>query len=171
MNIFLILHEDWSGLHQFGEKVLARKILRMRIGCGRGIWKGDVLVADIEELENLDASEIRARRLNAKEVLTPKWSENSVFPIADGTEKLFGRDHDVKESTLRRELVRSEDLREELQGNSKGLNRQKLKMTLKPAMTFAHWKETSFIVITPNLESSPTCRKKKHSQFHSSILT
>ena len=30
------------------------------------------MVADIEELEKMDASEIRARRLNAKEVLTPK---------------------------------------------------------------------------------------------------
>ena len=31
------------------------------------IWKGDVLVADLEELETMDASEIYSRRLNAKE--------------------------------------------------------------------------------------------------------
>ena len=37
-----------------------------------GIWKGDVLVADVEEQESLDASEIHARRLNAKEVHMPK---------------------------------------------------------------------------------------------------
>ena len=30
------------------------------------------MVADIEEMENLNASEIHARRLNAKEVLMPK---------------------------------------------------------------------------------------------------
>ena len=36
----------------------------------RGIWKGDVLVADIEELETMDASEIYSTRLNAKEVMT-----------------------------------------------------------------------------------------------------
>ena len=30
------------------------------------------MVADTEELENLDASETHARRLNAKEVLKPK---------------------------------------------------------------------------------------------------
>ena len=36
----------------------------------RGIWKGDFLVADIEEFEIMDASEIHAKRLNAKEVLT-----------------------------------------------------------------------------------------------------
>ena len=37
-----------------------------------GIWKGDVIVGDIEELEILDALEIHARRLNAKEVLRKK---------------------------------------------------------------------------------------------------
>ena len=32
--------------------------------CTRGgIWKGDILVADIEELETMDASEIYSRRL------------------------------------------------------------------------------------------------------------
>ena len=35
------------------------------------IWNGDIMVADIEELETMDASELHARRLNAKEVLTP----------------------------------------------------------------------------------------------------
>ena len=34
------------------------------------IWKGDIMVADIEELEEMDASELHARRLNGKEVLT-----------------------------------------------------------------------------------------------------
>ena len=29
------------------------------------------MVADVEELEEMDASELHARRLNAKEVLTP----------------------------------------------------------------------------------------------------
>ena len=32
-------------------------------------WKGDVLVADLEELETMDASEICSKRLNAKEVI------------------------------------------------------------------------------------------------------
>ena len=35
------------------------------------------MVADIEELEQKDASEVHARRLNAKEVLTPMKGENS----------------------------------------------------------------------------------------------
>ena len=41
------------------------------------IWKGDILVADIEELEKMDASEIYPRRINEKEILTPQKGENS----------------------------------------------------------------------------------------------
>ena len=50
------------------------------------------MVADIEELEKMDASEIHARRLNAKEVLTPMKGEKITFPIADGTVKISGGD-------------------------------------------------------------------------------
>ena len=48
------------------------------------------MVADIEELERMDASEVHARRLNAKEVLTTMNGEEFMFPIADGTVKIFG---------------------------------------------------------------------------------
>ena len=45
--------------------------------------------------------------------------ENFIFPIADGTATLFGRDHGVRESPQRRDqLEMSEGLRKELQGNS-----------------------------------------------------
>ena len=47
------------------------------------------MVADIEELEQMDASELHARRLNAKEVLTPQRSGNFIFPVADGTVNIF----------------------------------------------------------------------------------
>ena len=41
--------------------------------CTRcGNWKGDVLVADLEELDTMDASEIYSKRLNAEEVIFPK---------------------------------------------------------------------------------------------------
>ena len=43
------------------------------------MWKGDVLVADLEELETMDASEIHSRRLNAKEVIFHKKKENLFF--------------------------------------------------------------------------------------------
>ena len=47
---------------------LTRIFLRLCFLYAEGIWKGDIMVADIEELEKMDASEIHARRLNAKEV-------------------------------------------------------------------------------------------------------
>ena len=50
-----------------------------------GIWKRDILVAGIEDLEQMDASEIYAKRLNAKEVSTPISGEKFIFPIADWT--------------------------------------------------------------------------------------
>ena len=36
------------------------------------LWKGDILVADLQEVEKIDASEIDPRRINAKDVLTPQ---------------------------------------------------------------------------------------------------
>ena len=45
------------------------------------------MVADIEELEEMDASELHTRRLNGKEVLTPMQGGNFIFPVADGTVK------------------------------------------------------------------------------------
>ena len=82
-----------------------------------GIWKGDILVADIEELEKLDASDIHPRRINPKEVLTPQRGEDFIFPTADGTAKLSGRDYEFREPILRWErTVRSEDHSGELQG-------------------------------------------------------
>ena len=82
-----------------------------------GIWKGDILVADIEELEKLDATEIYARRINAKEVLITQKRDEFIFPAADGTAKLSGRDCEFREPTRRREqTVRSEDFSGELQG-------------------------------------------------------
>ena len=56
------------------------------------------MVAYIEELEKMDASEIHAWRLNAKEVLTPKNVEK-----LDGTVKLSGRDQVLRTPTLIRE--------------------------------------------------------------------
>ena len=49
------------------------------LGTRGGIWKGDVLVADIEELETMDASEIYSKRLSAKEVIFPEEMQNSFF--------------------------------------------------------------------------------------------
>ena len=114
------------------------------------------MVADI-------ASEIHARRLNAKEVLTSKNGENFIFPIADGTAKLFGRDHEVRESTLRRDQpVMSEDLTEELQGNSVRSQPTETKDDAE-ARSAGQSKVTSFVVIEPRVQ--PYVPKEESSPF------
>ena len=94
----LISAEDLSRLHQFGPKVLPGIFFGYAFHAVR-IWKGDIMVADIEELEEMDASELHARRLKAKEVLTPMKGDNFIFPIADGTVKISGEDQDLRTST------------------------------------------------------------------------
>ena len=107
------------------------------------------MIAHLEELEKLDASEIYPRRINAKEVLTPQRSDTIYLPVADRTAKLSGRDYRFREPTLRQEqLVRSEDLRGELQGEVEEFQpTQKQMVTLKPEETSGRYTVTSFIVI------------------------
>ena len=52
-----------------------------------GFWEEDVLTAEVEELENLDASEMYPTKLNAKEVLITQKDGEFVFPVADGSAK------------------------------------------------------------------------------------
>ena len=59
---------DQSKLHQFGKKVLPEICLGHALIAVR-IRKGDIRIADLHELEKLDAPEICPRRVNAKEVL------------------------------------------------------------------------------------------------------
>ena len=68
VEFYPISPRDRAKLHQFGEKVLSSRFLGYALIAG-GIWKGYFLIADIEELEKLEASEIYPQRLNAKEVL------------------------------------------------------------------------------------------------------
>ena len=89
-----IIAKDQSRIHLFGKKVLPGLFLGYALYAGR-IWKGDVLIADLEELETMDVS----KRLNVKEVIFPKQGE-FIFPIADGRIKTLGGDRDLKTSTF-----------------------------------------------------------------------
>ena len=93
-----ITAKDQSRIHQFGKKVLPGLFLGYALYAG-GIWKGDVLIADLEELETMDASEIYSKRLNAKEVIFPKEGE-FIFLAADGRIKTPGEDQELRTSTL-----------------------------------------------------------------------
>ena len=66
-----------------------------------------------------DASELRARRLNAKEVLTPMSGEK-FFPVADETVKLSGGDQVVRTSTSIRDRPDRGEEQENLRGESDG---------------------------------------------------
>ena len=70
--------KDLSRIYQFGKKVLPGLFLGYALYAGE-IWKDDVLVADLEELETMDASEIYSKRFNAKEVVFPKENGKFIF--------------------------------------------------------------------------------------------
>ena len=77
------------------------------------------LIADLEELSKLDASDIYLRRINAKQVSITQTDDEFVFPLAGGTAKLSGRDYEFREPALRQKsIVTSEDLSGELQSKS-----------------------------------------------------
>ena len=117
---YTISAKDQSRIHQFGKKVLPGLFLGYALYAG-GIWKGDILVADIEELDTMDASEIYSKRLNAKEVIFPKENGQFIFPVADGRIKLPGGDQELRTPTLIREHpIRGEghvDFLEESEGS------------------------------------------------------
>ena len=128
------------------------------------------MIADIEELEEMDASEIHARRLNAKEVLTLQRSGNFMFTVADGTVKIFEGDRRQRPSTLIRDRPeRGEECKffEEKQTNS--LLQPLFKMTQhgtmrKPKMI---WFITGDFIyrhhVGPRVKLTHcTCREKNH---------
>ena len=107
---------DKARIQRFGRKLLRGIIIGYALIAGT-IWKGDILIADIEELVKLDASEIYPRRLNAKEVLITR-DEKFVIPTADVSATLSGRSYEFQEPTLRREpTARRENLSGEYHGD------------------------------------------------------
>ena len=80
------------------------------------------MIADIAELEKMDASEIHARRLNAKEVLTPMKGDNFIFPVADGTVKTAGGDRSLIPSTLVQDRPERGEEQKVFQGTSDGIS-------------------------------------------------
>ena len=70
--------KDKCRIHQIWKESFTWIVPRIRSVRG-WIWKGDVLVADLVELETMDASDINLKRLNAKDVIFPKGE--LIFPI------------------------------------------------------------------------------------------
>ena len=114
-----ITANDQSRIHQFGKKVLLELFLGYALFSVR-IWKGDILVADVEDLETRDASEIYSKRLNAKEVIFHKENGKFIFPAEDGRIKLSGGDQELRTSTLKREHPIRDESHEDFHGESEG---------------------------------------------------
>ena len=113
--------KDISRLHQFGSTVLPGIFLGYALHAG-GIWKGDIVLADTEELEEIGASEIHATSLNAKGVLTPMKVTIFISPVADGTVKVSGGDQRLRTSTLIRDRPERGEEQEVFRGESDGLS-------------------------------------------------
>ena len=77
VDYYPISARDLSRIHQFGKKVLPGVFLGYAVYAG-GIWKGDVLIADLEELETMDASEIYST-IFAKEVIFAEEHGKFIF--------------------------------------------------------------------------------------------
>ena len=77
------------------------------------------MVADIEELEEMDASELHARRLNAKEA-AKKWKLH--FPVRRRNSQHLGEEQRVRTSTLTWERPERGEEQEILQGKSDELH-------------------------------------------------
>ena len=159
--------KDQSRIHQFGKKVLPGLFLGYAFYAG-GIWKGDVLTADLEELETMDASEIYSKRLNAKEVIFPKEKGEFIFPITDGRIKTPGGDQDLRTSTLVRPRPIQGESNIDFLGESEGSLPQphdSLPDAGEAIHDFGPCREASYTAIMLNPESNFTRREKNHSLF------
>ena len=129
-----------------------------------------MLVADIEELRRMDASEVHARRLNAKEALTPMNGEEFMFPIADGSLKLDGGDQVLRTSTLIGDRPDRGEEQYNLRGESEGSSLTPLRDSSwydgDAGMISGPFQAISVTVITLNPESKCTCREQNHFVFN-----
>ena len=94
---------------------------------------------------------INAKRLNAKEVLKQKNGEHFIFPIADVTDKLSGRDQVFRKSTSFQDYpARGEEHNDDLQEKSDGSQ-----------PFFGRAQRFTSIVFTLNQEINSMCRKNR----------
>ena len=140
--------------------------------------EGDIMVADIEELETMDASEIYSKKKDSmqRKLIFPKQNGQFIFPSRrwknkicwrrSGTENIqpwYGNDH-FEEKVI---LIFLE--------NQKGIHLHHLKthirIPVKQEMTSGPCHETSFSAIILNPESNFTRREKNHSLLHWNTLT
>ena len=71
--------EDQARLHQFGKNDTLGHLDGLRSTCGEKLERGGLLVADVEELQENDASEVYLRRKKTKEGMRrPQLTKNGI---------------------------------------------------------------------------------------------
>ena len=91
-----------SRLNQFDQKVLSKIFIEYALYAG-GIWKGVIMVSDIEELEEMDVSVLHVRRLNTKEVFASMKDDTFTFLVVDELIEISIRDQRLVISFLIRD--------------------------------------------------------------------
>ena len=127
-----------------------------------GIQKGDIFVADAEELEILDTSEIHARRLNERRFPCQRMEKNS-YSFSQMDQSRWQEEIKYSENQLnaRGSCTRRGDV---LQGESDGSQlADNKRATQKPEMISGVFLGIIFIVITFNRDLNSSCQKKCHS--------
>ena len=71
-----------------------RHLYGLRSTSGREV----LLVADVDECQENDASEVRSRRMKTKEVLVLKEGDNFIFTFVARSAKLAGEDSEIRTS-------------------------------------------------------------------------
>ena len=111
--------KDQSRIHQFGKKVLLGLFLGYAL-YARGIWKGDVLVANVESWRRWTHRKSTQKKTQRKGSNFPKENGKFIFPVVDGRIKFIGGDQELRTSTLIRDHpIRGEGQRDFL-GESAG---------------------------------------------------
>ena len=166
---YAISAKDLSRIHQFGKKVIPEIFLGYALHAVK-IWKGDIVVADIEELEKMDVSEVCSKRLNAQEVIFPKENGKFIFPVADGRIKFVAGDQKLRTSTLIRDHpIRGVDQRDfpgESEGSPPPLLQDSLPDAGEARNDFGSISGNFFFRHHVEPESNFTRRERNHSPFH-----
>ena len=164
-----ITAKDQSRIHQFGKKVLPGIFLGYELIVG-GSWKGNILTADLEYLEKLDASDFYPPRINAKEVLISQKMTNSYSQLQ------MVQQNCQEETTNSEYPLQSGNHREEWRTrwrNSRRIGRVSTSRSNRWRWSLpisGRSKVTSSVVVTMNPEFNSMCREKKHSLFHWNTL-
>ena len=81
------------------------------------IWEEDIPITEVEEFGNLASLKYFSENWMRRKFWVTQRDEEFVFPAADGSPKISGRNYKFQEPTMRRESV---EWRENISGESQG---------------------------------------------------